>query len=119
LREHTYPLAMLAKSETLSDSLDTYTRKMASGSGRRSAAYELAVKSGKEYRAGDQVTFYITGNKKNIAVVDGAKLLSDGDNQARDENVPYYLAKLDELRKKFEPFTAKWKKAHPNQLDLF
>ena len=119
LREHSYPLAMLAKSETLSDSLDTYTRKMASGSGRRSAAYELAVRSGKEYRAGDQVTFYITGSKKNVAVVDAAKLLSDGDNNVRDENVPYYLAKLDELRKKFEPFTAKWTKTDPDQMELF
>ena len=92
---------------------------MASGSGRRSAAYELAVKSGKEYRAGDQVTFYITGTKKNVAVVDAAKLLSDGDNNVRDENVPYYLAKLDELRKKFESFTAKWTKENPDQMELF
>lgn len=107
LRNHLFPLSKLAKSETLSDSPDTYRRKMASGEGRRSAAYELALKSGKEYRAGDQVAFYLTGDKKNVTVADAAKLLSDGDESVRDENVAYYLSKLDELRKKFAVFTEK------------
>lgn len=105
LREHRLPFSKLAKSETLSDSPATYMKKLSDGSGRRSAAYELAVKSGKEYRAGDQVMFYLTGTKKNVAVVDAAKLLADADPAIRDENVPYYLAKLDELRKKFAVFT--------------
>lgn len=105
LREHRYAFARLAKSETLSDSLDTYARKMAGGSGRRSAAYELAIRSGREYRQGDQVAFYITGVKKKVAVVDSAKLLGEADESVRDENVEYYLGKLDELRKKFAPFT--------------
>ncbi len=106
LREHLYPMRMLAKSETLSDSLDSYSKKQASGTGRRSAAYELALASGKEFRAGDQVSFYIVGSRKNVSVTDSSKLLSGADENVRDENVPYYLAKLDELRKKFEPFTA-------------
>lgn len=108
IREHTFPFAKLAKSETLSDSPDTYAKKLNAGTGRRSAAYELALRSGREYRAGDQVTFYITGTKKNVAVVDSAKLLSDADPADRDENVAYYLSKLDELRKKFAPFTGKF-----------
>lgn len=107
LAEHSLPFAKLAKSETLSDSPETYQRKMAAGTGRRSAAYELALASGREYRAGDQVTFYITGTKKNVAVVDAAKLLADADNAIRDDNAAYYLSKLDELRKKFAPFTDK------------
>ena len=37
-------------------------------------------------------------------MVDNAKLLSDADETVRDENVPYYLDKLEELRKKFAPF---------------
>jgi DNA polymerase elongation subunit (family B) len=97
------PLSELAKSETLSDSLDTYKRKMASGEGRRSAAYELALKSGRDYRQGDQVSFYITGAKKKVSVVDNSKLLSAA-GDARDENVDYYLDKLEELRKKFSAF---------------
>lgn len=104
LTNHSLPFADLAKSETLSDSLDTYKRKLAGGTGKRSAAYELAIKSGREYRQGDQVAFYIIGDKKRVAVVDSSKLLTEADEKIRDENVPYYLDKLEELRRKFAPF---------------
>ena len=104
LNEHALPFSDLAKSETLADSPETYKRKLASGTGKRSAAYELAIQSGREYRQGDQVTFYITGDKKRVSVVDSSKLLSEADEAVRDENVPYYLDKLEELRKKFLPF---------------
>ena len=79
-------------------------RKMAAGGSRRSAAYELAIASGRDYRQGDQVTFYITGEKKKVSVVENSKLLSDAKEGERDENVAYYLDKLEELRKKFAPF---------------
>ena len=88
----------------MADSPETYKRKLASGTGKRSAAYELAIKSGREYRQGDQIAFYIIGDKKRVSVVESSKLLSDADEAVRDENVPYYLDKLEELRKKFEPF---------------
>ena len=104
LNEHTLPFSDLSKSETLADSLETYKRKLAAGTGKRSAAYELAIRSGREYRQGDQVAFYIIGNKKRVSVVDSSKLLSEADEAVRDENVPYYLDKLEELRGKFSPF---------------
>lgn len=104
LTNHSLPFADLAKSETLSDSLDTYKRKLAGGTGKRSAAYELAIRSGREYRQGDPVAFYIIGDKKRVAVVDSSKLLTEADERIRDENVPYYLDKLEELRRKFAPF---------------
>ena len=106
LSEHALPFADLAKSETLADSPETYKRKLASGTGKRSAAYELAIKSGRVYRQGDQVAFYITGDKKRASVVDNSKLLADAEEGVRDENVPYYLDKLEELRRKFAPFFA-------------
>ncbi len=100
--ERKMPLAKFAKSETLSDSLDSYRRKLADGSGRRSAAYELAIASGRDYRQGDQVFFYVTGNKKNVPVVGNSRLLRDAP-EIRDENVAYYLAKLEDLHDKFAP----------------
>ena len=104
LREHRFPLADLAKTETLADSPESYRKKMGSPSARRSAAYELALASGREYRQGDQISFYVTGTKKKVSVTDNAKRLADADESVRDENVEYYLDKLSELRKKFEPF---------------
>ncbi len=102
LRSHAFPFSELAKSETLADSPETYKRKMQGANPRRSAAYELVIKAGRDCKQGDQVSFYITGTKKKASVVDNAKLLSEADPAVRDENVEYYLGKLEELRKKFE-----------------
>lgn len=101
IKSRSLPLAKFAKSETLSDSLDSYRRKLADGTAKRSAAYELAIASGRDYRQGDQVSFYVTGNKKNVSVVGNSKLLHSAKPDERDENIPYYLAKLDELHAKF------------------
>ena len=103
IENRAWPLARLAKTETLSDSLDNYQKKGDAGEGRRSAAYELAIASKRDYRRGDQVSFYITGNKQKVSVVDNSRLLVDAPAQ-RDENIPYYLGKLEELRKKFAEF---------------
>jgi DNA polymerase I len=97
-----WPITMLAKSETLQDSPETYQGKIKGGDRGRNAAYELALKSGREYRAGDQISYYVTGNNKRVAVHTSAKLVSDWDPNRRDENVPYYLAKLDALLEKFD-----------------
>ncbi len=94
------PLAMLAKTETLNDSPANYKRKLEAGTGRRSAAYELALRSGRDYQSGDPVTYYITGEKPKVAVVDNACLLADAPAQ-RNENIAWYLAKVNELEKNF------------------
>lgn len=103
IRGRTWPIAMFAKSEHLQDSPATYRAKLQRSSRARSAAYELALASGREYRAGDQVSYYVTGTKKSVAVHEAARMASDWDAGNRDENVPYYLAKLDALYAKFAP----------------
>jgi DNA polymerase elongation subunit (family B) len=105
IRDRRWPLAKFAKTETLADSLETYRRKRASGKGRRSAAYELAVRSGRDYRQGDPVSYYVTGEKRKVSVVDCAKLLSESDGR-RDENIEYYLDKIDELHRRLSDFQA-------------
>jgi len=40
-------------------------------------------------------------NRRTAAASENAKLSSNSDTQDRDENVDYYIAKLDELVKKF------------------
>ncbi len=104
IEERKMPLAELAKSESLNDSPATYQRKLAAGTGRRSAAYELAIRSRLDFQAGDQVTYYLTGDKKKLSVVDNAKLLSEAPAEGRDENVAYYRNKLDELYNNFRSF---------------
>ncbi len=97
------PLDKLAKTEVLNDSIDSYKKKQASGKGRRSAAYELASASNRDYQRGDQVSYYITGTKKRVSVVDNSCLLAEAPDE-RNENTVYYLGKLDELHQKFSDF---------------
>jgi len=101
IRERTWPIRELAKTETLQDAPATYSAKLAKDKRARSAVYELALASGRDYRAGDQLSYYVTGDKKSVAVYEKAKLVSQWDPKKRDENVAYYLAKLEALYEKF------------------
>jgi DNA polymerase elongation subunit (family B) len=98
---------MLMKTDTLQDSLDKYRQKIAGSARNRAAAYELALTSGRGYRPGDQVSYYITGATKKVAAYENAKLATAFDPQNRDENIEYYVAKLDELVKKFDVIVPK------------
>ena len=109
IASRTIPLAKLAKSETLNDSPENYRRKLAAGSGRRSAPYELALGSGRSYRAGDRIFFYVTGSKAKLPVVGNSRRLEDAPAE-RDDNSAYYLAELDALFATLLPFITETKK---------
>ena len=102
IREREWPINWLMKTDTLQDSLEKYRQKIAGSARNRAAAYELALASGRDYRPGEQVSYYITGTTKKVAAYENAKLASAFDPQNRDENIDYYIAKLDELVKKTE-----------------
>jgi DNA polymerase elongation subunit (family B) len=104
LRERVWEPEMFAKNEALQDSLEAYQKKIAASSRNRSAAFELALRSGRKMQAGDRVSYYITGTKKTVKAYESAKLVAEWDPKNRDENTAYYLAKLDELAAKFEAF---------------
>ena len=97
---------MLMKTDTLQDSLEKYRAKIAGSARNRAAAYELALASGRPYKPGDQISYYIKSTPKKVPAYEAARLASDFDPQNRDENVDYYIAKLDELVKKFSGLTA-------------
>src|SRR4029077_19614536 len=93
---------------TLQDSLDNYRAKISSKNGGKrrnvAAAYELALKAARPYLSGDQISYYVTGHSAKIKVAPAAKMATEYDAAQPDENVPYYLAKLDDLYEKFRPF---------------
>ncbi len=96
-----WPIEMLMKTDTLQDSLEKYRQKIAAGGRNRAAAYELALTSGRNYKPGDQISYYVKATPKKMAAYEAAKLVTDFDPQNRDENIDYYIAKLDDLVKKF------------------
>ncbi|MFN2476309.1 MAG: DNA polymerase domain-containing protein, partial [Chthoniobacterales bacterium] len=101
IRAGEMPIEMLMKTDTLQDSLEKYRQKIAGGGRNRAAAYELALGSGRAYKPGDPISYYIKATSKKVAAYEAAKLASDFDPQNRDENVDYYVGKLGELAKKF------------------
>jgi DNA polymerase, archaea type len=101
IRNREWSIDMLMKTDTLQDSLDKYRQKIAGSARNRAAAYELALASGRDYRPGDQISYYIKGTPKKVPAYEAAKFANEFDSQNRDENVDYYVAKLDELMKKF------------------
>jgi DNA polymerase elongation subunit (family B) len=97
---------MLMKTDTLQDSLEKYRAKIAGSARNRAAAYELALASGRNYKPGDQMSYYIKMTPKKVPAYEAAKLASEFDPENRDENINYYVAKLDDLVKKFSSLTA-------------
>jgi DNA polymerase, archaea type len=105
IRNREWKIDMLMKTDTLQDSLDKYRAKIAGSARNRAAAYELALASGRNYKPGDQISYYIKAMPKKVAAYEAAKPASEFDPQNRDENVDYYVAKLDDLMKKFSGLT--------------
>ncbi|MEX1120130.1 MAG: DNA polymerase domain-containing protein [Terrimicrobiaceae bacterium] len=98
------PIARLARTETLQDSPAAYLKKISTSSRNRSAAFEIALKSPRAYSAGDQIRYYITGDRKKVTAYEAAKPLHEHNPSQPDENLPYYSAKLSELAEKFAAF---------------
>jgi len=106
IRNREWNIEMLMKTDTLQDSLEKYRAKIAGSARNRAAAYELALTSGRPYKPGDQVSYYIKSTPKKLPAYEAARLATDFDPANRDENVDYYVRKLDELVKKFSDLTA-------------
>jgi len=100
---HRVAVKQFMKTETLQESPAVYAEKTKAGRRNAGAAYELALKSARPYQAGDQVSYYVAGDGKRIKVNEAAKLATEWDPAAPDENTPYYVAKLYELYEKFLP----------------
>jgi DNA polymerase elongation subunit (family B) len=107
LEHHQFPVSWLAKTEALGESPESYREKVKQGKRNPAALYELALASGRSYRAGDQLSYYVTGETKRVKVYESSKPASLYDPVSPDENVAYYQDKLLALIKKFKEFMPK------------
>lgn len=103
----------LAKTESLIDSPATYSRKISQGGRNRAAVYELALAAPRIYQAGESLSYYVTGNKATVTVYDNCKRVEEFDPEHPDVNWKYYLKKLKQTFKKFEPILGKTPKRAP------
>src|SRR6184192_3965423 len=118
IRNREWKIDMLMKTDTLQDSLDKYRVKIAGSARNRAAAYELALASGRNYKPGDQISYYVKATPKKVPAYEAARLASEFDPENRDENIDYYVAKLDELMKKFSGLTTTGSTARQESLAL-
>ena len=101
--DHAMDVADFAKVESLKDPLQVYSEEVKAGKRNRSAAYEVALNSGRQYRQGDRIAFYITGNDPNARSFENCKGVDEWDPNFPDENTRFYLRRLDEFSEKFAP----------------
>jgi DNA polymerase elongation subunit (family B) len=102
---HRVPLRQFARTETLSETIDSYRERVEAGLRPASAAYELVIASGRVCQPGDQVSYYVTGRTRNVTVNEYARLASDWNAEQPDENVEYYQSKVLEIWDRFRRFT--------------
>lgn len=101
---HAMDIRDFARVEVMHDSLDEYRKGVEKEERNRSAVYEVALASGKRYRPGDRIAYYITGTEPGVRIAEACKSADDWDPHFPDENVAFYLRRLDEFSSRFEPF---------------
>jgi DNA polymerase I len=104
LRKHEFEISWLVKTETLGESPAGYRQKVRQGKRNPSAAFEIALRSAHEYRAGDQISHYVAGSGKVVTAYENCRSMSEYDPLHPDENVDYYIEKLKQMKRKFERF---------------
>jgi DNA polymerase elongation subunit (family B) len=93
-----------ARVEALKDTIAFYEEEVNAGRRNRSAAYAVAIASGRPLRPGDRISYYITGNDPNPRGSDNCKAAEEWDPNFPDENSAYYMRRLNEFSEKFIVF---------------
>lgn len=102
---HEFPLEALLKTETLGESVDEYKGKVSAGLRSRGANYEVAITSGREYLAGDSVSYYIAiGTSSKGPNYARARIAPSGQGYVRDEDCLHYIKRLNAVAERFDPF---------------
>jgi DNA polymerase elongation subunit (family B) len=104
LRSRDLDVAWVARTETINESPAAYREKVRLGKRNPSAAFEIALSAQRSYRAGDQISYYVSGSLKDVVAYESCRPASAFDLRHPDINVAYYIEKLRHLKKRFESF---------------
>jgi DNA polymerase I len=101
ISEHELSISDFARTEILRETYDEYNKAVENGDRHRAAGYEIAISTGLSWKENDKISFYMTGDDANIKGFENLKLAAEWDKNSPDENVQYYLKRLDEFAKRF------------------
>ena len=104
IERHALSIHDFARTETLKDSRLEYFAAVEQEKRNRTASYEVALAAGIDWKPGERISYYITGNDPNIKGFENCKLIDEWNPEEPDENFPHYLRRLDELVQKFQVF---------------
>jgi DNA polymerase elongation subunit (family B) len=104
LRSRDLAVSWISRTETINESPATYREKVRGGKRNPSAAFEIALAAEKPYRAGDQVSYYVSGSSKGIVAYENCRPIGAFNPARPDINCAYYIEKLRILKRRFEPF---------------
>jgi len=104
LRSRDLDVSWVARTETINESPAAYREKVRLGKRNPSAAFEIALAAQRSYRAGDQISYYVSGSAKDVVAYESCRPASAFDPGHPDINVAYYIEKLRHLKKRFESF---------------
>ena len=104
LRSRDLDVAWIARTETINESPAAYREKVRLGKRNPSAAFEIALAAQRDYRAGDQISYYVSGSAKDAVAYESCRPAHAFDPAHPDINVAYYIEKLRHLKKRFEAF---------------
>ncbi len=102
IRNHHIDVYDFCRTETVRDSLESYNLEVGSGKRKPSAAYEVLKRAGFLPRPGQSVSYYVTGARNDVKISDNSRVADEWDPNFPDENVAYYLSRLDDVSSKFE-----------------
>ena len=101
------PIELLAKSEILSQNPEAYQKKIEAGGKPRRASAEVALLLGDRVRMGDRVSYYIGPKEKGQpANWQLPQPIEWYGNDGPPYDPTFYLKKLDDWRKRYDPFHA-------------
>jgi DNA polymerase elongation subunit (family B) len=104
LRSRELDVAWVTRTETINESPAAYREKVRLGKRNPSAAFEIALAAQRTYRAGDQISYYVSGSAKDVVAYESCRPASAFEPDHPDINVAYYIEKLRHLKKRFESF---------------
>ncbi len=104
LSQRKLTVAEFSRTEVLKEGISQYSKEVADGKRNRTASYEVAIAANLRWKPGDRISFYITGSEATVKGFENCKLSDEWDPNFPDENIPYYLRRLDEFAGKFESF---------------
>ena len=90
--------------ETLKTTIEEYRREVREGKRSKAITYELAIKSKLTVSKGDRITYYVVGSGFQGNSYDKGKLAAEWNPEKPDQNVDFYLKRLDEFCERFKPF---------------